>query len=113
VALQTIPTYGLSVSLRRRHAEIRELDPDCPAKSIGRDRELDAARRGPPYYRCRGPVVAESHAPLVADYVRFFARERENVGQKGFDLCGGSVSFGCRITDVSLNGATEQQSSQR
>jgi hypothetical protein len=30
-------------------------------------------------------VVAESDAHLIADYVRFFTRERENVGQEGFD----------------------------
>ena len=30
-------------------------------------------------------VVAESDAHLIADYVRFFTREGENVGQEGFD----------------------------
>ena len=30
-------------------------------------------------------VVAESNAHLIADYVRFFTREDENVGQGGFN----------------------------
>ena len=30
-------------------------------------------------------VVAESDAHLIADYVRLFARECENVAQEGFD----------------------------
>jgi hypothetical protein len=30
-------------------------------------------------------VVAESHAHLIADYVRVFTREGENVGQEGLD----------------------------
>ena len=35
-------------------------------------------------------VVAESDAHLIADHVRFFAREREDVGQEGFDAPGPS-----------------------
>ena len=30
-------------------------------------------------------VVAESNSHLIADYVRFFTREDENVGQGGFN----------------------------
>ena len=30
-------------------------------------------------------AVGESYAHLIADHVRFFARERENVAQEGFD----------------------------
>ena len=43
-------------------------------------------------------VIAESDAHLIADYVRFFARERENVGQEGFDALVHRVSPPYRLS---------------
>jgi hypothetical protein len=40
-------------------------------------------------------VVAESHAHLIADYVRVFTREGENVGQEGLDALVHTVSDNC------------------
>ena len=42
-------------------------------------------------------VVADSDAHLVADHLRFFAREGENVGQEGFDALVHRPSPQCRV----------------
>ena len=43
-------------------------------------------------------AVGESYAHLIADHVRFFAREREHVAQEGFDALVHRVSPPYRLS---------------